>query len=149
MLNDYHLHLQEIINEHGWAVQSVGPGDDSVQFSYTVGLTAFGHPEFVMTGAPPRFAQSVLNVFGGAVRDGHVYKPNTMTSDPTGSEPTVALIEVIDPASQLFIAVDIYGQIEAIQVIWRDSQLNFPWDEGWLNPPDAQPFWGILPDSFS
>jgi Domain of unknown function (DUF4262) len=150
MLNDYHKHLLDIIDEHGWAVQSVG-GDrlaGDAPFTYTVGLTAFGHPELVMTGAPPRFAASVLNSLGSAVRDGHVYQANTMTSDVTGAEPTVALIEVIDPASHLYMAVDLYQKIEALQIIWRDSRGRLPWDDDYENSSDTQPFWGIVPDSF-
>jgi hypothetical protein len=150
MLDDYLKQLLKLIDEHGWAVQHVGGGDrlDEPPFSYTVGLTALGHPEFILFGMPPDAAQQLLNILGSEVQNGRRYRPDTLTSDPTEAAAPVALIEVIDPASHLLAAVNLYAEIEALQVIWPDPSGRLPWDDGYPNPPEAQPFLGVLPEVF-
>jgi hypothetical protein len=149
MVDEYMLQLLEIIEEHGWAVQGVGGGElpSEVPFTYTVGLTAVGHPEFILQGMPFRYAQQLLNTLGSEVRDGRRYRANTLTSDPTETAAPVALIEVVD-TTDLMAANAIYGDIEALQVIWPDSSGHLPWDEGYANGPEAQPFMGIVPEVF-
>jgi Domain of unknown function (DUF4262) len=150
MFDDYMQHVLSLIDRHGWAIQHVGGGDqpDEPSFSYTVGLTTMGHPEFILFGLAPRSAGSLLNVLGDQVQKGHRYRANTLTSDPEGTAAPVALIEVIDPPKYLFVATDLYPQVEALQVIWPDSRGRLPWDDGYPNPLAAQPLLGPLPDRF-
>ncbi|HEX4443595.1 MAG TPA: DUF4262 domain-containing protein [Galbitalea sp.] len=150
MMDDYLLQLLDLIEKYGWAVQSVMGGDrpDEPPFSYTVGLTTMGHPEFVITGMPARPAQQLLNILGTEVQSGHRYLANTLTSDPTETAAPVALIAVLD-SSELLAAVNFYGEIEALQVIWPDSSGRLPWIPGYANPPGAQPFWGIVPETLT
>jgi Domain of unknown function (DUF4262) len=149
MLDEYLEHILGLINEHGWAVQHVGGGDlpGEVPFSYTVGLTAFGHPEFVLQGMPHLPAQRLLNILGSEVRNGHRYREDSLTSDPTAIGAPVALISVLD-TSELAVAIQLYGEVEALQVIWPDSKGRLPWDNGYANSPDIQPFMGIVPERF-
>lgn len=149
MLDEYLVHILELVNHHGWAVQHVGGGElpGEVPFSYTVGLTALGHPELVIQGMPYRPAQQLLNILGSEVRKGHRYREDSLTSDPTGTAAPVALISVLD-ASELAVATQLYGGVEALQVIWPDSKGRLPWDNGYANSPDVQPFMGIVPERF-
>ena len=150
MIDEYLSQLLDLIDKYGWAVQSVMGGDqpDEAPFSYTVGLTTMGHPEFVITGMPARPAQELLNILGDEVKKGHRYRANTLTSDPTETAAPVALISVLD-TSELLAALNFYGDIEALQVIWPDSSGRLPWAPGYADPPEAQPFWGIVPDAFT
>jgi Domain of unknown function (DUF4262) len=150
MIDEYLSHLLDIIDKHGWAVQSVLGGEepDEAPYSYTVGLTTLGDPEFVITGMPARPAQQLLNILGTEVKAGRRYHANTLTSDPTETAAPVALIAVPDP-SPLLAALNFYGEIEVLQVIWPDSSGRLPWVRGYPNPPEAQPFWGTVPDTFT
>lgn len=83
-MDDSTADLISLIDRFGWAVRFVssGPEDiDAPPFGYTVGLTAFGHPEFVMTGLPQEDAHAFLNQFGAAVRDGRRFQANTLTTE--------------------------------------------------------------------
>jgi hypothetical protein len=149
LVNQYLLHVLGLIEKHGWAVQSVLGGDlpSDPPFSYTVGLTALGHPELILIGMPSQYAQRILNSLGEEVRKGHTYLANTTTADATDPSAPVALIEVGDP-SMLLVAVELYQQVDALQVIWPDPKGRLPWDDGYPNPAWAQPFLGAIPEKF-
>lgn len=149
MTDQYLEHVLDLIDKHGWMVQHVGGGDGpgEVPFSYTVGLTALGHPEFILYSLPYEYAHELLNILGSEVKRGHRYRADSLTSDPTNTAPPVALISVVDTAD-LIVANAIYGEIEALQVIWPDSKGRLPWVDGYANAPEAQPFMGIVPKEF-
>ena len=44
--------------------------------------------------------------------------------------------------------MDLYPDVEALQVIWPDSLGHLPWELGYRNRLDAQPLLGVLPDEF-
>ena len=77
--------LVELIDRYGWAVRHVGAGDQpgEAAFSYTVGLTAFDHPEMVVVGMPFEHSQGFLNLIGSLVRDGRTFLHGTTTRDLT------------------------------------------------------------------
>jgi len=84
--------LVELIDRHGWAVRHVGAGDQpgEAAFSYTVGLTAFGHPEMVVVGMPFEHSQGFLNLVGSLVKDGRTFHHGTTTDELTDN-PHVAV----------------------------------------------------------
>jgi hypothetical protein len=61
--------LEATIACHGWALSGVEPRPPVVGWLYTIGLTAFDHPELVMISASSR-AGDVLNWLGERVRQG-------------------------------------------------------------------------------
>jgi len=148
-VDQYLLHLLDLIDKYGWAVQGVLGGESKSEppFSYTVGLTTLGHPEFIIQGMPARYAQHLLNALGEEVRQGRRYLANTTTADATEASAPVALIAVDDP-SALLAAAQLYGEVEALQVIWPDPDGHLPWDEGYPNPAWVQPFLGPVPTTF-
>jgi hypothetical protein len=107
------LQLLGLIGEHGWAVRHVGAGAAAC-FSYTVGLTALGHPEFVMTGMPFESAQGFLNMFGAEVRDGKRFTGGTITRDFPDPPAPIAIITVSD-ISGLTGIEQIFGEVSALQ----------------------------------
>src|SRR5438445_2793259 len=90
--------LHRLIDEHGWAVRHVGAGTEPGQaaFSYTVGLTAMGHPEVIVTGLPFDHAHTFLNNIGADVRGGKQFRPGLATEDLTGPGLFVVFIAVED-----------------------------------------------------
>jgi hypothetical protein len=85
--------LVELIDRYGWAVRHVGAGDQpgEAAFSYTVGLTAFDHPEMVVVGMPFEHSQGFLNLIGSLVRDGRTFVHGTTTRDLTDGAHVVPL----------------------------------------------------------
>jgi hypothetical protein len=59
--------LRSMIEVHGWAVRNVSDADPEKCISYTVGLSAHGHPEAVMTGLPPEVGTAFLDIVGEIV----------------------------------------------------------------------------------
>jgi hypothetical protein len=138
--------LHRLIDEHGWATRHVGAGTETGQaaFSYTVGLTAMGHPEVIVTGLPFDHAQTFLNNIGSDVRDGKQFRPGFATEDLTGPGTPVVFIAVEDTSG--LTAVDqVYGSVPAVQMVWPDSAGHLPWVPGYRNQPDAQPLLGRAP----
>ena len=138
--------LRNVIEEHGWAVRNVlpGPAPEEVPFSYTIGLTAFGHPEVIILGMPSRSAHEFLNLIGDEVRRGNRFEHGTVTGDLTDDDNPVVFIHAED-TGRLTAVEQVYGRVSAVQMIWPDSTGRLPWQDGYRNPPEAQPLLGPLP----
>jgi|tagenome__1003787_1003787.scaffolds.fasta_scaffold19999600_1 hypothetical protein len=141
--------LRNVIRKHGWAVRNVMPGPtaEEVRFSYTIGLTAFGHPEVIILGMPSQSAHEFLNLIGDEVRRGGQYEGGTMTGEFTDEDAPIAFIRAED-TERLTAVEQIYGQVSALQMIWPDSTGRLPWQDGYRNPSGAQPLLGPLPDEW-
>jgi Domain of unknown function (DUF4262) len=136
--------LLRMVDEFGWAIRHVGAGTKpgEAAFSYTVGLTALGHPEVVITGMPFKPAQIFLNNIGSDIRDGRRFEAGTVTED-LAPAPVVFLTVVQD--EELTAVRQVYGTCSAVQMVWPDSAGRLPWVDGYNNPPDAQPLLGPAP----
>lgn len=132
--------LVTMIDEHGWAVRNVVSAEPSECFLYTVGLTRYDHPEAVMTGLPPDAAKAFLNIVGQMAKEGHRFEVGSETSELSYG-PAFPIIRAED-VSGLTAVQQIYGEVRAIQIIWRDSQGNFPWSSAFGNPAGTQPLLG-------
>lgn len=133
--------LRAKIENYGWAVRNVVDDDESLCLSYTVGLTAHGHPEVVMTGLPPDVGQAFLNLVGEVVvHDGGRFEAGTVTTELTDG-PGLPVLAVTDKGE--LTAIDaIYGDVPVLQVVWTDSAGHLPWEEEFANPPGSQPLLG-------
>lgn len=140
--------LLGLIDEYGWAVRHVraGPEPGQAAFSYTVGLTAFSHPEVVITGMPSDHAQTFLNDIGADVRNGTRFEAGTVTEDLTEPGAPVVFLAVVDD-EELTADEQVYGRVDAVQMVWPDSAGRLPWADGYNNPPGAQPLLGQQPDA--
>lgn len=138
--------LLRLIDQFGWAVRNVGAGaaKGEAAFSYTVGLTAMGHPEVVVTGLPFNVAHTFLNDIGQEVRDGQEFPSGLVTDGLTAPDAPVVFIRVDDDRGLTAVA-RVYGRVEAVQMVWPDSSGRLPWVDGYRNPPDAQPLLGPVP----
>lgn len=118
-------HLRDIIRECGWAVQAV----EHPPWSYTVGLTAYGRPELVLTGLPVRRSQNLLNAT--ARRLGHVDVPVAGQQFQLRGGPLMEVVDVVDPAAHLVMAVELFGpDIRALQLVHADDRGDWPWQHG-------------------
>src|SRR3954454_23780851 len=105
--------LRAKIDVFGWAVRNVSDADPAKCLSYTVGLTAHGHPEAVMTGLPPEVGTAFLNIVGDiVVREGGQFVAGGATSELSDG-PAMPVIAVSDTSG--LTAVDaIYGDVQAV-----------------------------------
>ena len=143
----YLAHLEGRIAEDGWAIHIVLPlrddPDPGPPFAYTVGLSGprFGHPELLVVGLGRDTAQIVLTDLCERVRDGQRLHAGQRIShllqDIDGGAVQVELLRVDDAADHrapLSAANRLYGHdgpIDALQVVWPDTNHRFPWDPGY------------------
>lgn len=135
--------LRAKIDTYGWAVRNVSDADPAKCVSYTVGLTAHGHPEVVMTGLPPDAGLAFLNIVGEiVVREGGHFAAGEATTE-LADGPAMPVLTVHDK-SELTAVDAIYGDVPALQIVWTDSAGRLPWERGYANPPGSQPLLGPL-----
>ncbi|TQN41864.1 uncharacterized protein DUF4262 [Blastococcus colisei] len=141
-----HADLRLLIERFGWAVEHVRVPRRSTgtPSSYTVGLTAAGHPEIVVLGLPAPVAQDFLNAVAEQVRAGGSYRPGQRTGEFTDEDGPVVFLRVEDTGG-LASARDVYGSVEALQLVWPDSTGRLPWQPGYRNAPGVQPLLGQVP----
>ena len=146
-LDAYIQKIEGLIAEYGWAVQGVGAGDGDPQFSYTVGLTALGHPEIIIESLPPAPALGILNIIGGAIKEqGRRFEPGDVVRGILGNDLPLAFIEA-RKTDDLTVVGRIYGTRDALQAVWCDTAGRFPWDEEYGMSVDVQPLLGVVPDT--
>lgn len=134
--------LLDLIDQFGWAVRHVfAVTEEQVGFSYTVGLTAMHHPEVVITGMPEEHAHTFLNLVGDDVRTGKRYQDGITTDELTEPGAPVVFIRA-EQVDGLVAVEEVYGRVEALQMVWCDSSGHLPWEAGYRNGPDVQPLLG-------
>lgn len=118
-----------IIAEHGWMIQGVFPTATSpgTPFAYTIGLTASGVSELVISGLDANTAGSILN----AAARRHLaeeLRPG-MVVEGLASVPFVV---VAAPFAEVGMARNMYGdRVGAVQLVWPDEGGAYPGDERW------------------
>jgi len=129
--------LRAKIDAYGWAVRNVTDADPAKCLSYTVGLTAYGHPEVVMTGLPPEVGTAFLNIVGEiVVRDGGRLTAGEATTEL--AEGRAMPVIAVSDKSELTAVEAIYGDVPALQVVWTDSRGQLPWEPGYANAQGSQ-----------
>lgn len=135
--------LREKMDAFGWAVRNVSDADPAQCLSYTVGLTAHGHPEVVMTGLPSEVGHAFLNIVGEiVVREGGQFTAGGATTELADGQ-AMPVIAVAD-TSDLTAVKAIFGDFRAIQIVWTDSSGRLPWEPGYANPPGSQRMLGSV-----
>lgn len=141
--DEYLTRVTDTIERHGWAVQGVLPnvGDTDPPFSYTVGLTNFGHPEIIVFGVDPRDTGiALLNDLGERVRAGRSFSHGEVPRNLLSGGYSPILINVTD-LSRLTVARRIYDDvITALQLVLPDKGDRLPWHAGYTM--DWQPVLG-------
>ncbi|WP_395695347.1 DUF4262 domain-containing protein [Nocardioides sp.] len=129
--------LRAKIAAYGWAVRNVADSDPAKCLSYTVGLTAHGHPEVVMTGLPPEVGTAFLNIVGEiVVREGGRFAAGQETTE-LADGPAMPVLPITD-MTDLAAVKAIYGDVPALQIVRPDSAGRLPWEPDYANPPGSQ-----------
>lgn len=140
--------LQDMHNKiarHGWAVQGVFGEEETREapFAYTVGLTAKGLPELVIYGLNVGLAGNLLNTAATRMIESGEFNAGQAISRLIRNFDMVA-IDVLRPVD-LLVAMQIYGPVRAIQLVWPGAKGQYPWQDGYEFPADVQPLMGVAP----
>jgi hypothetical protein len=139
--SDYFDYIRRLIDARGWAVQGVERDGIHPPWAYTVGLTAHGRPELVVTGMGLTRATEVLN--GVAEHLLHASAPDPGTQAALLSGPLVEVVRVAAPWAHLNMAVELYGRrIRGLQLVHADKHGHWPWDGAYRGMRGGQPVLG-------
>lgn len=148
--------FRDTVVKYGWGVIGVFPTEDKpasgLPFSYTYGLTEFGHPEIIVVAVDGRTGHSLLNLLGEQVRAGRKFQHGDRPEQVLAGGYTPVLIDVSDPFGDEYpmsIAGQLYGwDIPALQLVLPDKNHRFPWEpdctEGFPQPV-LGPLLGLVP----
>jgi hypothetical protein len=138
---DYLEYVSGLIADHGWAVQGVQRDRIRPPWAYSVGLTAYGEPELVVTGLPLRRACGLINDVAAHVL--HATAPRPGEQIPLRGGPLIEIVKMSVPSAHLVTAVEIYGpRLRALQVVHADDRGHWPWDAGYRGVRGGQPVLG-------
>jgi hypothetical protein len=139
---DYLDFMRELIDACGWAVVAVERDHIHPPWAYTVGLTAAGLPELVVTGMSASRAQDLLNDVAAHVLHSCALAPGDQHALEGG--PVIEIVELTEPTAHLFVAVELYGNgICAQQLVHADDRGHWPWETGYRGVRGGQPVLGV------
>ena len=139
---DYLEQIRGIIACSCFAVQGVEGDRHRSPWAYTVGLTAHGKPELLVTGLS--FARSARLLDDVASHVLHAEAPQPGEVVPLRGGPVIEIVEVTEPTVHLAIAVEIFGpEIRALQLVHADNRGHWPWEVGFRGGRGGQPVLGV------
>lgn len=134
-------HIRHLITRHGWAVQYVSGDRNHAPYAYTVGLTAGGVPELVVTGLRAKLATSLLNGVARDVVGAEPPTPGATIPLPGGGQ--VEVVRLPHPEAHLSVAMDMFGsEVQALQLVWTDDRGRLPWHPVFRSSRGGQPVLG-------
>jgi Domain of unknown function (DUF4262) len=138
---DYLQHLRELLERHCWVVQGVQRERHRPSYAYTVGLTAHGRPELVVTGLPYDRAVRLLNSVAEQVVHAEAPRPGAVV--PLRGGPVLEIVRVAEPCVHLKVAAALNGPtLSALQLVYADERGRWPWDTGFRAGRGGQPVLG-------
>jgi hypothetical protein len=139
---DYLEHIRDVIAYSCFAIQGVEGDRRHSPWAYTVGLTAHGKPELVVTGLSTARSVRLLNDVASHVLHADAPRPGEVV--PLRGGPVIEIVEVTEPTAHLGIAVAIFGpEIRALQLVHADDRGHWPWERGFRGRRGGQPVLGI------
>jgi hypothetical protein len=126
--------LRADIEQYGWHVLNVLPGDSHPPHSYSVGLFAtFDHPEIVVVGLPGDTAHHLINNLAEEIKEGASFEAGCRYGHVLEGY-DVMFVRVAPENYRTYFgrALDYYGSISfsILQMVWPDRNRFFPWDAG-------------------
>ena len=120
------------VREHGCHIVSVGDGNPS--FAYSIGLYLnYGHPEVIIFGVRPDYAQSIINDIRDRVAAGHKFSDGDISEDFLQNGYKIAFWDVPLMAYPDYLGIGAWfywasGPFPSLQIIWQDAVRRFPWE---------------------
>jgi hypothetical protein len=137
--------ILRLLTAHDWMVMRVSGDEDSLAWSYTIGLwERFGHPELIAVGLPDETSREILNAAGAEIRDdGAVFKTGVhypqfakgFLFKATATEPRIVWDHV---QGARWYYLEHLAKAEPppfIQFVWPDRTGKFPGEPDWQETP--------------
>jgi hypothetical protein len=133
--------MRDAIDTKGWSYECAEASGSHPALAYTVGLTAYELPEFVITGMETAEAVELLDVVARGAVVGAVPRPGEHLDLGTGAN--FETVRLPRPWAHLHTAVEIFGpQLSALQLVHSDERGHWPWDRRFRNGAGGQPVLG-------
>ncbi|MCA1720666.1 MAG: DUF4262 domain-containing protein [Actinobacteria bacterium] len=116
---EYDDQIRALLDQHRFVLQAVGGSRSRAEFSYTVGLTAHGLPELVVTGLRVADASQLLRHWGNYLLDTSLVLPG----------------ETLESGMWVMEAVE-------VELAWADARGFWPWEPGHRGRRAGQPLLG-------
>ena len=140
-LEDYLGQIGHLISTTGWAVQLVERDRLRPPYAYTIGLTAHGKPERVVTGLHAQRSAQLLNEVASHVL--HAAEPEPGEQIQLVDGPLIEIVEVEVPQAHLLLVGEFYDEdYRALQIVHADDRGRWPWDVGYRGIKGGQPVLG-------
>lgn len=127
--------VNQLVNDHGWAVLSVGASPTCPTYTYTIGLTKRGYPDVFVMGLTPSVAQPILNAIAQRILDEEVQPiDGAMIQGAANMALHLKKLES-NVASHFALGANRFCKensfsFEILQVMLPDVNHKFPWDDG-------------------
>lgn len=133
-------HVRDQLTRRRYVVHSAAGSRTRAECTYSIGLTAHGLPELVVTGVRSADAGQLVALCGDYLLDHSLVLPGeTLESGPFVME----AVEVSRPEEHLVLAVALYGSaVRALQLAWADERGRWPWESGHRSRSAGQPLLG-------
>lgn len=132
--------LRQSVEDDGWAFQTALGTELCASIAYTVGLTALGLPELVLTGTDPLPACALLDELAQEATRARLRAGDRMLRPDDGS--MVEIVRVAQAGSRLRSAAALYGgAVRGLQVVRVDAAGRWPWQA--KAALEAQPMLGV------
>ncbi len=110
--------------------------DHLIPMTYSIGVTqTYNKPELIIFGLPTAHAQTFINMYVSRLKAGEAFKTDTEYLDFADGYPLmfkeVSSYNYREHLCQAAFYNDDFGyRIEAIQLIYPDTNSKWPWEEG-------------------
>lgn len=139
--SEHERRMRDAIDTQGWSVECVEADGAHAAMAYTVGLTVYELPEFVITGMAPRDAAEALDLAARGALVGALPTPGDRVDLGTGAP--FEAVRLPRPWAHLHTAVRIFGpHLHAVQLVHADERGHWPWDRRFRNGAGGQPVLG-------
>lgn len=130
--NDYENSVFENIEKYGWHCTSVGGGDGSPCFTYSVGLfDSFGHPELLVIGLSAELSHSMISAVARAAENKPPIELDKPCDNLLGDASCVFVTVPHDQYADWVISARWYYQgddFPLYQIVWPAVGGPFPWE---------------------
>jgi hypothetical protein len=125
------------VQQHGWHVLHIPADESGPCFSFSVGFyLKFGHPEVLIMGLAQPVAHELINLVGGHLTTGRVYRPRELVGDLVEGFPC-SFVSILPEHYREYLGYGMWfyrslkQPFPALQLVWPDKQGRFPWDDGY------------------
>lgn len=121
------------ISKYGLSIIAFDATDYLPSFAHSIGLwEQYQHPEIILFGLPVGMMQSILNEIGERLKSGARINCHQLNDDFFENGKAIFLtVDISNVADYFGYAIKYYKEksFDAIEMIWTDRNLKFPWEE--------------------